>query len=137
VVADFDLADGDDCPIGEYYACAWGEGLAGLAVGSFFVGDFLFGEFFLFGGGAFGACACCESGAGFEGEDACISDLAYAGDEGEGGTGANVNRGPMMSITRCAVECDTSNNGQIWRVVRFVCQYVATSDMRSARSRRH
>ncbi len=30
----------------------------------------------------------------------------------------------MVSITRCAAECDTPNNGPIWRTVRFVRQYV-------------
>ncbi len=29
-----------------------------------------------------------------------------------------------MSITRCAAECDTPNNGPICRIVKFVRQYV-------------
>lgn len=40
-------------------------------------------------------------------------------------------------MTRCAAECDTPNSGPIWRMVRFVRQYAATSNTRSARSRDH
>ena len=34
-------------------------------------------------------------------------------------------------MTRCAAECDTPNSGPIWRIVRFVRQYAATSRTRS------
>lgn len=40
-------------------------------------------------------------------------------------------------MTRCAAECDTPNSGPIWRIVRFVRQYAATSSTRSDRSRAH
>jgi hypothetical protein len=52
-------------------------------------------------------------------------------------TGANANSGPRVSITRCAAECDTPNNGPIWRIVRFVRQYVATSNTRSGNDKLH
>ena len=40
-------------------------------------------------------------------------------------------------MTRWAAECDTPNSGPIWRIVRFVRQYAATSSTRSGRSRDH
>ena len=52
-------------------------------------------------------------------------------------TGARASSGARVSMTRCAAECDTPNSGPIWRIVRFVRQYAATSSTRSARSRAH
>ncbi len=40
-------------------------------------------------------------------------------------------------MTRCAAECDTPKSGPICRIVRFVRQYAATSNTRSARSSDH
>ena len=63
------------------------------------------------------------------------------GDECERGldrprrTGANANRAPIVSMTRCTAECETPNSGPSWRMVRFVRQYTATSSTRFGRSR--
>jgi hypothetical protein len=48
-------------------------------------------------------------------------------------TGARASSGPRVSMTRWAAECDTPNSGPIWRMVRFVRQYTATSRTRSGR----
>lgn len=40
-------------------------------------------------------------------------------------------------MTRYAAECETPNKGPIWRMVRFVRQYAATSMTRSGRSSAH
>jgi hypothetical protein len=37
-------------------------------------------------------------------------------------TGANANNGPRVSMIRWAAECETPNNGPIWRIVRLVRQ---------------
>lgn len=52
-------------------------------------------------------------------------------------TGARARSGAMRSMTRSAADFEIPNRGPSCRIVRFVRQYAATSNMRSSRGRAH